>query len=77
VVGTSFGEGSAGKGVAGVGTFLLGVIEPPFVTVKVVTCGGNARHPRETNSVTSVVSVDSCEWSAIHTRVQLGEGLEP
>ena len=77
MVGTPLGEGGAGKRVVGVGTFPLGVIELPFVTVKAVTCGGNARHPCKTNPVTSVVSVDSCEWNAIHTGVQLGEGLEP
>jgi len=51
------------------------VIEPQFVTVKVVTCGGkgNAWYLRETNPVTSVV--EFCEWSVIDA-IQLGEGLD-
>ena len=35
-------EGGVDERVTEVRIFLLGVIEPPFVTVKVVTCGGNA-----------------------------------
>ena len=34
--GTSLGEGCTGGGFAGVETLLLGMVKPPFVTVKVV-----------------------------------------
>ena len=38
-------------------------------------CGGDTWHPREAYPVTSVVFVDFCERSAVHT-IQLGEKLE-